>query len=193
MSPHILNQVILQLNVSFSIMHLMMKLDELCKHCRSTSMLRHNIVTLELKHLIVDTFRTLILYNHIMHDHTSSHHLPQLLGAPSSSRILNDASSRLKNTKSTLHIPSTLLCLSKSLPLLSYRVGDCLHKSSPLRIDTISQVVVSFVVVVAIDLNIDLWAVAFCKPSEHQRTPKHVCVIVIDGHAEKRVPNLEIW
>ena len=163
MSPHILNQVILQLNVSFSIMHLMMKLDELCKHCRSTSMLRHNIVTLELKHLIVDTFRTLILYNHIMHDHTSSHHLPQLLGAPSSSRISNDAPSRLQNTKGTLDIlPSTHLLLGKSPPLLSDKVWDCLHNSGPLRIDTVSSAV-PFVVVVVIDVNIHQIGRASCR------------------------------
>src|SRR3989337_1124709 len=136
MSPHILNQIILLLHVSFPITHFMMKLGELFKHCRS-SMLRHNILTLKLKPLIVDTFRPLILYDHIVHDHTSSHHLQQLLRAPSSSRKPNDAPSRLKNTKDTLHIlPSTLLLLCKSPPLLSYRIGDCFDKSSPLRIDT---------------------------------------------------------
>ena len=138
MSPHMLDQIILHLNVSFPITHLMTKFGELCKHCRS-SMLRHNIVTLKLKPLFIDMFWTLILYDHIAHDHTSSHHLPQLLGAPSSSRILNDASLGLKNTESMLHIlSSTLLFLGKSPPLLSYQVGDCLDKSSPLRIDTIS-------------------------------------------------------
>ena len=124
MNPHMLNQIILLLNVSFSITHLMMKLGELCKCCRSSSMLRHNIVILKLKPLIVNTFRALILYGHIVHDHTSSHHLPQLLGAPSSSRVPNDAPSRLQSTKGTLDIlPSTLSILGKSFPLLPDRLG----------------------------------------------------------------------
>ena len=75
MSPHMLNQIILQLYVSFSITHVVMKLDELFKRCRS-SMLRHNILTLILKPLIVETFRALIFYDHIVHNHTSCHHLP---------------------------------------------------------------------------------------------------------------------
>ena len=105
-------------------------------------MLRHNIVALELKPLVVDTFRALILYDHIVHDRTSSYHLPQLFGAPSSSRIPNDASSRLQNTKGTLDIlSSTLLLLGKSFPFLSDKVGYCLDNSGPLRIDIITQVV----------------------------------------------------
>ena len=88
MSPHMLNPIIFQLHVSFSITHFIMKLGKLFKHCRS-SMLTHNILTLKLKPLIVDTFRTLIFYDHIVHNHTSCHHLPQLLGARSPSRIPN--------------------------------------------------------------------------------------------------------
>ena len=72
---HMLNQIILQLHVSFPITLVMMKLDELFKHCHS-SMLRHNILTLKLKPLIVQTLWALIFYDHIVHDHTSSHHLP---------------------------------------------------------------------------------------------------------------------
>ena len=119
-------------------MHVMMKLGELFKRCRS-SMLRHNILTLKLKPLIVQRFRALVFYDHIVHDHTSSHHLPQFLRAPGISRIPNNAPSRLQNTKGTLDIlPSTLLLLGKSPPLLSDRVGDCLHDSGPLKLDTIS-------------------------------------------------------
>ena len=61
MSPHMLNQIILQLHVSFPITHVFMKLGELFKCCRY-SMLRHNILTLKLKPLIVDTFQALIFY-----------------------------------------------------------------------------------------------------------------------------------
>ena len=45
MSPHMLNQIILQLHVSFPITHVFMKLSELLKCCRY-SMFRHNIFTL---------------------------------------------------------------------------------------------------------------------------------------------------
>ena len=47
-----LNQIILQLHVSFPITHVFMKLNELLKCCRY-SMLKHNILTLKLKALIV--------------------------------------------------------------------------------------------------------------------------------------------
>jgi hypothetical protein len=140
-------------------------------------MLKHNILTLKLKPLIVQTFRALIFYDHIVHDHISSHHLPQFLRAPGISRIPNDASSRLQNTKGTLDIlPSTLLLLGKFF-LLSDRVGDCLDNSGPLRIDTVTQVV-SFVVDVAVDSKVHRWAVAFGKPSKHRRALKHVDIIV---------------
>ncbi|KAI4965139.1 hypothetical protein ZWY2020_057391 [Hordeum vulgare] len=51
---HMLNQIILQLHVSFPITHVLMKLDELFKHCRF-SMFRRNILTLKLKPLIRQT------------------------------------------------------------------------------------------------------------------------------------------
>ena len=141
-------------------------------------MLRHNILTLKLKPLIVQTFRALVFYDHIMHDHTSSHHLSQFLRAPGISRILNDAPSRLQNTKGTLDIlPSTLLLLGKSFPLLSDGVGYCLDNSGPLRIDTVTQIV-SFVVGVTVDSKVHWWAVAFGKPSKHRRALKHVDIIV---------------
>lgn len=123
MSPHMVNQINLQLNASFPITHLMMNFGKLCKHCRS-SMLRRNNFTLKLEPLVMDFIRALILYDHVMHDHTRSHHVPNCLVLPSSSRIPKDALSRLKNTKCTLHIlPSTLLSLGKSLPLMSAGLG----------------------------------------------------------------------
>jgi hypothetical protein len=127
-SPSMLNQIILELNVSYLIMQFMMKLGEFCKRCRS--MLIHHIFTLKLKPLVKYLVLTLTLYNHVVHDHTSSHYLSHLLGAPCSSRVPNDSPSRLKQTKSSLHILlSTLLCLGKLNPPLAYRIGDCLDKS----------------------------------------------------------------
>ena len=177
MSPYILNQIILQLHMSFPITHVFMKFDELFKRCRY-SMLRHNILTLKLKALIVQTFRALVFYDHIVHDHTSSHHLPQFLRALSISRIPMDAPSRLQNTKGTLDIlSSTLLLLGKSFPFLFDRVGYCLDNSGPLRIDTVTQIV-PFVVVVAVDSKVHRWVVDFDKPSKHRRALKHVHIIV---------------
>ena len=84
----------------------------------------------------------------------------------------------MQNTKGTLDILfRTLLLLGKSFPLLSDRIGDCIHNSGPLRIDTVTQVV-SFVVVVAVDSKVHRWAVAFGKPSKHRRALKHVGIIV---------------
>ena len=86
--------------------------------------------------------------------------------------------SRLQNTKDTLDIlPSTLLLLGKSFPLLSDTVGYCLDNSGPLRIDTVTQIV-PFVVVVAVDSKVHRWAVAFGKPSKNWRALKDVGIIV---------------
>ena len=162
-----LNQIILQLHVSFPITQVLMKLGELFKRCRS-SMLRHNTLTLKLKALIVRTFWALVFYDHIVHDYTSSHHLPQFLRAPGISKIPNDAPSRLQNTKGTLDIlSSTLLLFGKFFPCLFDRVGYCLDNNGPPRIDTVTQIV-PFVVVVAIDSKVHRWVVAFGNPSKHR-------------------------
>ena len=77
MCPHVLNQIILEMNMFLIISHLDMKLGELCK--RSRYMLRHNSCALVLEALLGKILWTLILYDHVVHDHTSSHHLSHLL------------------------------------------------------------------------------------------------------------------
>ena len=138
MSPHVLKQVILELDMSMSITQFPMKLDKLFKGCRRW-MLGLNIFTLEIKPFVVDAIIGLILHDHVVHDHTNNHHLPKLLRAPCQCRVTNDTPPRLKHTESTLHIlPSTLLHLGKPLSLLTLRIGYGIHKSGPPRIDAMS-------------------------------------------------------
>ena len=136
-SPYILNPIILKLNVSCRITQLLMKLGEPCKHC--FSILRLNVFTLVVPPLVKEVVITLILYDHVVHDHSINHHLQHPLSAPYSSRVPNNGPLRLEHTKSTLHIlPSTPLFLGKPSPLLSYGIGVCLENRRPLRIDTCS-------------------------------------------------------
>ena len=70
-------------------------------------------------------------------------------------------------TKSPLHIrPNTLLFFCKLGPPFSSGIGNCLHTCIPMRIYTISQVVL-LGVLMATDLIIDIRRIAFRKPREH--------------------------
>ena len=127
-SPHMLNQIVLQLYVDSLITHVTMKLKEFLVCYRWT--IGHNIVTLILPVLVIEPLRTLDLHDHVVHDHTCIHHLPQSLNTPTSRRVPNNSPSRLEHTKSTLHILfTTLLFFGKPCSLLPLRVRDCLHKS----------------------------------------------------------------
>ena len=77
MLPHVLNQVILKILMSVPITQLTMELDKLIKRGRFLVQ-GLNIVTLKIKSLVEDTVITLVLDDHVVHDPTSSHHLPKL-------------------------------------------------------------------------------------------------------------------
>lgn len=139
-TPHMLIQIIRQLYVGFLITHVTMELEEVLVCCRWTS--GYNIVTMILSVLVTEPHRTLGLHDHVVHDHTCIHYLPQSLNTSTSRRVPNNIPSWLEHTKSMLHIFSTtLLFFGKPWSLLSLRVRDFLHKSWPLGINTISEVV----------------------------------------------------
>ena len=77
MLPHVLNQVILKSLMSVPITQLTMELAELIKRGRFLVQ-GLNIFTLIIKSLVEDTVIVLVLDDHVVHDHTSSHHLPKL-------------------------------------------------------------------------------------------------------------------
>ena len=67
----------------------------------------------KLSPLVIEAIITLILNYHIVHDHTSRHHLSHRLYDPCSRRVPNNSPTRLEHTKSSLHILlSNLLFLS---------------------------------------------------------------------------------
>ena len=59
-------------------MYFMMKLDELLKRVGPLDL---NHLTLLVPFLVIYTITTLIPYDHVVHDHTSSYHLPHWLNA----------------------------------------------------------------------------------------------------------------
>ena len=77
MIPHVLNQVILKIQMSVPITHLTVELDKLFK-CGLFLVKGLNIFTLKIKSLVEDTIIMLVLDDHVVHDHTSIHHLPKL-------------------------------------------------------------------------------------------------------------------
>jgi hypothetical protein len=92
--------------------------------------------------LIINAFIALILDDHVMHDHTSSHDLPHHLYAPCPRRVANNSPLRLEHTKCTLDIlPACFLSLSKPSIFLLCWFTNCLHKSRLPRIDAIFKVV----------------------------------------------------
>ena len=77
MIPDVLNQVILKIQMSVPITRLTVELDKLFK-CGRVLVQGLNIFTLIIKSLVEDAHITLVLDDHVVHDHTSSHHLPKL-------------------------------------------------------------------------------------------------------------------
>ena len=84
--PHVLNQVILDLHMSMSIMRLMMELGSVFKHCRFL-VLRQYIFTLIFEPLVAYVVTKFILHDLVVHVHISSHHLPKILSAPYQFRV----------------------------------------------------------------------------------------------------------
>jgi hypothetical protein len=68
----------------------------------------------------MDTFIALILDDHVVHDHISSHHLPHHLCALCPTRVLNNSSSRLEHTKCTLYILLACLLSFSKPPIFSF-------------------------------------------------------------------------
>jgi hypothetical protein len=91
---------------------IIMHMDELLKRwCLRLSL---NQLTLKFAALVMEDFITLILTDHVVHDHTSSRHLPRGLNTPCSSRVMNNRSPRLEHTKYPLHIfPTSILFFGK--------------------------------------------------------------------------------
>jgi hypothetical protein len=81
--------------------------------------------------LVIDVVIPLILNDHIVHDGTSSHHIPHPLRTPSSSRVPNNSPPWLKHTKCPLHILPCSLLLFKPFAFLISRVTHCLDKGGP--------------------------------------------------------------
>jgi hypothetical protein len=66
--------------VGCPISNLMMCIEKFLK--RSRYRVCSNLLTLKIPPLIIDTIITLLINDHVVHDHTSSHDLPHLLNIP---------------------------------------------------------------------------------------------------------------
>jgi hypothetical protein len=74
---------------------------------------------------------------------------------------------------------------------LTLRLEDCLKKCRPTKIDAIIYVV-TFCILVAIDLVAALWSMSFKKSHKHWGALQHVGVIVKYRHYKESMLNLDI-
>jgi hypothetical protein len=86
-----LDEIKLYLNVNSGIMDLCMSSEEISTLCRYLVInLRKRTLTLLGTNMSGLTL-AVILDDHVMHDHTSLHHLPHLIMRPAKSRISNNS------------------------------------------------------------------------------------------------------
>lgn len=76
-----LNQIILQLLMSSSIANLMMQLEKILKCLQIVLSKLYRIIHILKIQTIVNSI-TLMIHNHVVHYHTSYHHLPRYLWIP---------------------------------------------------------------------------------------------------------------
>lgn len=112
---------------------------------------------------MIHIFPTIILYNHVMHDETSSHHIPKALLVPKSSRLPHNGKLDLQNPKCSLYIfPSHRLCIVKLGLILTSWLNNRFHKCLPPWIDAVGEKV-AIVVLVAICFKLHQWTFPQCK------------------------------
>jgi hypothetical protein len=68
-----------------AIMQFFYSMHELLPRCHSCRWLSQ--LTLKILALVIDDVTPLVLNDHVVHAHTSSHHIPHPLRAPTSSRV----------------------------------------------------------------------------------------------------------
>ena len=71
--PDMLHQIILELVMRHLLTNVTVEVEELIKCGRSLGL---NQLTLKLSCMIMHALVAFILHDHVVHDHTSSHHLP---------------------------------------------------------------------------------------------------------------------
>jgi hypothetical protein len=112
-------------------------LEKILKGCRSR--VWSNQLTLKIPLLIIDTIIALLLNDHVMQDHASSHDLPHwwTLHCLARWRTMAQRDCRTPNARSTWSLWHLLFFREPTVFLL---IGFtmCLHKNMSLRVDTIS-------------------------------------------------------
>jgi hypothetical protein len=137
MNPNMIHQIFMEGEVGCPVLNLMICMEKFLKRSRYRVCI--NQLTLKILPLIIDTIITLLLNDHVVHDHISSHDLPHLLNNLLLSSVTNNGPTRLENTKCSLHIfPTSLLFFRKPTVFLLSGITMCLHKNRPLQIDTIN-------------------------------------------------------
>jgi hypothetical protein len=87
--PNMLKQNSLKPIIDVAITQIFCDMHELLPRCHLCRWLSQLI--LKILALVIDVVVPLVLNNHIVHDHTSSHHISHPLWAPSSSRVPNNS------------------------------------------------------------------------------------------------------
>jgi hypothetical protein len=101
-TSNMLNQIGLKSVMDVAIMQSFCDVHELFPRCYLS--LWVNQLTLKILALVIDGVIMLGVNNHVLRDHTSSHHIPYPLCAPCSGRVPNNSPPWLKHTKRPLHI-----------------------------------------------------------------------------------------
>ena len=126
-----------------------------------------------------------LILDHVVHDHTTCHHLPQGPWIPLFSRSTNNCKTDLQNSRCPLDILfRCFLSLSKVSLFLANWIRDGANKGSPQRIDTVNQLV-SHVVLMFIDSIVARRSFSFSQPRKQRRSLQHIDVIVRPRHARK--------
>ena len=114
---------------------------------------------------VVYILATLILDDHIVHDHTSMHYVPKHLLIPKSSRSSHNSKLGLQNPKSSLHIfSSRRVSILEIKIFLTFRFFQRLHKCWPLWVDAIRKIV-AMVVCTTISYKLHRWQFTICNPT----------------------------
>ena len=86
--PDMLHQIILEPKMRQLLTNVTVEVEELSKCGRSLGL---NQLTLKLPCLIMHTLVAFVLHDHVVHDHTSCHHLPELVLVPCPSGVANNS------------------------------------------------------------------------------------------------------
>ena len=151
-----LNKIWLEFRMSFSISNFFMGYNECHRLTKFFCRLVRHYCRDAFRHLfiikVLCSIGIMFIFNyHVMQYYTCLHNVIKSLYSPKMCRPMNNCKLCLKHSKCTLYIiPCWLLSCSKKTSFSTLWSWDCLYKSGPWRIYTISKIV-SHCIIMTID------------------------------------------